>query len=31
MQVFFKYKYNVETYMYTISALYKTIHFNVST
>ncbi len=30
MQVFLKYKYNVKTYMYTISALYQMIHLNVS-
>jgi len=29
--VFFKYKYNVNTCMYTISPLYQIINFNVST
>ncbi len=28
---FFKYKYNVKTCMYTISALYQIINLNVST
>ncbi len=28
---FFKYKYNVKTCMYTISALYQMINLNVST
>jgi len=31
MLVFFKYKYNVKTCMYTISPLYQIINFNVST
>jgi len=31
MQVFLKYKYNVKTCMYTISALYQMINLNVST
>jgi len=30
MQVFFKYKYNIKTCMYTISPLYQIINFNVS-
>jgi len=31
MLVFFKYKYNVKTCMYTTSPLYQIINFNVST
>jgi len=31
MRVFFKYKYNVKTCMYTISPLYQIINFNIST
>ncbi len=31
MQVFLKYKYNVKTYIHTISALYQIINLNVST
>jgi len=31
MLVFFKYKYNVKTCVYTIIHLYQTINFNAST
>jgi len=31
MQVFSKYKYNVKTCMYTISPMYQSSNFNVST
>ncbi len=31
MQVFVLYKYNIETCMYTISALYQIINLNIST